>query len=152
MDKNAISKSFAKALNATLTQVAKEQRKAILQKVAVKPKHLKTNRLKKHRASAMNLTVKITATNKMITPFMLKDAARPYNKGYGVRINRKTGGKFFIASKPKAVSGFTVASGKIDGRDYYYLQKVANLDELALEFTEELQKTATKILIEELQK
>lgn len=83
MDKNAILKDTANALNRVLTKIKKEQRELILKNVAVKEKYLTKKRLKEYRARSTNLRIKITATNKQITPFMLENAVRPYNKGYG---------------------------------------------------------------------
>ena len=147
MDKNAILKDTANALNRVLTKIKKEQRELILKNVAVKEKYLTKKRLKEYRARSTNLHIKITATNKQITPFMLG----PYNKGYGEQKNRH-GGKFFISSKAKGVNGFSIGSGNLRRKDYFYIKKVTNLDVLALSFSEKLQERAVGLLNMELKR
>ena len=151
MDKNAILKDTANALNRVLTKIKKEQRELILKNVAVKEKYLTKKRLKEYRARSTNLRIKITATNKQITPFMLENAVRPYNKGYGEQKNRH-GGKFFISSKAKGVNGFSIGSGNLRRKDYFYIKKVTNLDVLALSFSEKLQERAVGLVNVELKR
>ncbi len=151
MDKEAVLKDTANALNRVLTKIKAEQRELILKNVGVKERHLTKKRLKSYRARSTNLRIKITATNKQITPFMLENVLRPYGKGYGEQRNKR-GGKFFIASKAKGVSGFSIGSGIIKNKDYFYIKKVTDLDVLALKFSEELQERAVKLLNAELKR
>lgn len=153
INERAITKDIANALNRTLTKARNLQKEYIFKTHSIEKQYLNSRRLKGYRARQNNLAIKLTSTSKYITPFMQLAKARPsVGDKFGVQKNRKTGGKFYISSKPHKVSGYQVARGKLRGKDYYYIQKRANLDDELLEFENELNRKAVDIFNDELNK
>lgn len=152
-DKNEIENIVKNALNRTLTRARKEQREFIFKKHGVKKKYLNTRRLKGYRARNGSLEIRLTSTSKFITPFMQISSKRPkVDALFGTQKNRDGGGKFYVSSKNHSVNGYIIGRGKLREKDYYYIKKRANLDDELLEFKDELNKKAVKILDEEISK
>ncbi|CUU72371.1 hypothetical protein [Campylobacter hyointestinalis] len=151
-DINATKRAFANALNRTLTKIANEQKKMIQNDIKVKKKYLNTRRLKRIRAKPDDLSIKITSTKKYITPFMLEKNARPHPNGY-YELKNKNGGKFYgTRKKGVSVSGWSIGKGRISGSAYYYVQKISDLDDALLNYTEGLKKKAEIIFTQEIKK
>ncbi|MGP1580322.1 MAG: hypothetical protein ACTTH5_04800 [Wolinella sp.] len=156
MQANELKRVLRNALNRTLTKISKEQKRQIIARTHIKPKYLK-RRLKRVGASADDLRIQIFSNKTAITPHMLEQSARPKGNDYGepkgrkvyVRGVRKNGsttqgntGGFIARLKPQA--------GK--RRAFYYLQKLANLDDEALKATSKLLIQAQEIFAQELER
>ncbi|ALV64671.1 hypothetical protein [Campylobacter fetus] len=151
-DAKAVSAMFKNALNRTLTKIAKEQKKMLRDDIKVKNKHLHAKRLKRVRAKQNDLSIKLTSTTKYITPFMLEKSARPHPSGY-YELENKRGGKFYgTRKKDVSVSGWNIGKGRISGRAYYYVQKISNLDDALLAYTDKLKQKAESIFNLEIKK
>ncbi len=154
----AVQRHIINAMNRTLTQVAKEQKKIIVEKYGLKSKYINNKRIIKIRANSKRLEIKTLATNKYITPFMQKANIRKSISGYGIRKNRKNGGAFYISHKKRPVSGYTLGQGKIASkgsskkRTYFYVKKITNLDIALKTEIKQIHKKAQSQLKKELDK
>lgn len=154
-----VQRTMQNAMNRSLTRARNDQKNYIKKKHGVKKKYLKNTRLKAYRARRNDLNIKLTATDKTLTPFMLEKSFRP-NVGnkFGIQRSKEKGGKFFISRKNHQVKGFIVQRGRLTEtrrgkkikNNYYYIKGRGILDEELLKFTDELQERAVKYLDEEI--
>ncbi|WP_311337445.1 hypothetical protein [Campylobacter ureolyticus] len=156
-----VQKIVQNAMNRSLTRARNDQKNYIQKKHGVKKKYLKNTRLKAYRAKRNDLNIKLTATDKTLTPFMLEKRFRP-NVGnkFGIQRNKRNGGKFFISRRNNQIKGWMTRRGRLTEtrrgkevkNDYYYVKGRGFLDEELLKFTDELQERAVKYLDEEINK
>ncbi|CAD7289604.1 hypothetical protein LMG7974_01681 [Campylobacter majalis] len=150
----SLTQELRNALNRTLSKISKEQKQLLIARLKVKSNYLHKRRLTPHRAKLDDLIIKITATNKKITPFMLQENYRPKSKYYGI----PNGRTFYVRGIRRGVldkgdtHGFKAVLAKDKtGRDYYYLDGLKRLDSEALVFFNELKEKAQEIFTKELE-
>lgn len=154
-----VERILQNAMNRTLTRSRNDQKNYIQKKHGVKKKYLKSARLKGYRARRNDLNIKLTATDKTLTPFMVERSFRP-NVGnkFGIQRSKEKGGKFFISRKNHQIKDWITKRGRLTEtrrgksikNDYYYIKGRGVLDEELLKFTDELQERAVKYLDEEI--
>ncbi|MCR8685198.1 hypothetical protein [Campylobacter ureolyticus] len=154
-----VQRTMQNAMNRTLTRSRNDQKNYIQKKHGVKKKYLKSARLKGYRVRRNDLNIKLTATDKTLTPFMVERSFRP-NVGnkFGIQRSKEKGGKFFISRKNHQIKDWITKRGRLTEtrrgksikNDYYYIKGRGVLDEELLKFTDELQKRAVKYLDEEI--
>lgn len=158
-----VTRVLRNAMNRTLTKVSKEQRELIAKRVSIKKRYLDKKRLVRRGARADDLSIKIFAMPKAITPFMLETHARPKGYDYGI----PNGRHFYVRGITKHrrnkgnASGFKVGiisakkrakRGSKDLRPYYYLSKLSDLDTEALKISDAVLAKAEYIFSQELKK
>lgn len=154
-----VERILQNAMNRTLTRSRNDQKNYIQKKHSVKKKYLKNTRLKAYRARRNDLNIKLTATDKTLTPFMVERSFRP-NVGnkFGIQRSKEKGGKFFISRKNHQIKDWITKRGRLTEtrrgknikNNYYYIKGRGVLDEELLKFTDELQERAVKYLDEEI--
>ena len=122
---------------------------------AIKKRYLYKKRLVRRGARANDLSIKIFAMPKAITPFMLEAHARPKVGDYGI----PKGKHFYVRGLTKTrqnkgnTSGFlTGQSVAKDGRSFFYLRKLSDLDKEALKISDAILTKAEYIFSQELKK
>ena len=150
-----VTRVLKNAMNRTLTKVSKEQRELIVKRTAIKKRYLDKKRLVRRGARVEDLSIKIYAMPKAITPFMLEAHARPKVGDYGI----PKGKHFYVRGLTKTrqnrgnTSGFlTGQSVAKDGRSFFYLRKLSDLDKEALKISDAILTKAEYIFSQELKK
>ncbi|MGH1601716.1 hypothetical protein [Campylobacter majalis] len=155
----SLTQELRNALNRTLSKISKEQKQLLIARLKVKSKYLHKRRLTPHRAKLDDLIIKITATNKKITPIMLQNKHRPKGKDYGRPGKKPNQLGFYVRGMRRGVlskgntHGFNtiLRKDKKTNRPFYYLDGLKRLDSEALVFFNELKEKAQEIFTKELE-
>lgn len=156
---NAILNHHKNALNRTATKVRRAMIEHLKNEYKIATKNLKAPRIKIQRAKNSNLSVRIYATKKGLTPLMLTKSARIDNSYFGIaKPNR--GGKFYVRSKVNSSTykdyeikrSKLTPKGRKKAREYFYLGAKTMLDDELLKLNIKLQKEAIKIFTDEIKK
>ena len=150
-----VTRVLRNAMNRTLTKVSKEQKELIAKRVSIKKRYLDKKRLVRRGARADDLSIKIFAMPKAITPFMLEAHARPKVGDYGI----PKGKHFYVRGITSTrqnkgnTSGFLTGQAVAkDGRSFFYLRKLSDLDKEALKISDAILTKAEYIFSQELKK
>ena len=150
-----VTRVLRNAMNRTLTKVSKEQKELIAKRVSIKKRYLDKKRLVRRGARADDLSIKIFAMPKAITPFMLEAHARPKVGDYGI----PKGKHFYVRGLTSTrqnkgnTNGFLTGQAVAkDGRRFFYLRKLSDLDTEALKISDAVLAKAEYIFSQELKK